>query len=286
MTSTVLKRCFSLLKAWGPAVFWMCLIFSASADRQSVAHSSRIVEPFCRWIYPSITRAQIENVQFVVRKGAHMSEFALLGLLLLYALSTRRGDPRRWMIHAWVLAVVYAAADELHQTFVPGRDGCVRDVVIDATGAALGLLAYYGFLRWRDARKAARPASQTQVFQAVPVPRPTFADRVLFTLQGEDFENNARVQLAIQDRLQRENGGRLILGRNPAAAHLLLKNTSISGQHLALIVRSGQFEVEDLDSSNGTRLNGRRLSPFQPAPLTDNDRLEVGEVLLHFRRST
>jgi pSer/pThr/pTyr-binding forkhead associated (FHA) protein len=64
----------------------------------------------------------------------------------------------------------------------------------------------------------------------------------------------------------------------------VVKNTSVSGQHLALIIHCGKFEVEDLDSSNGTRLNGRRLQPFQPTPLAHNDRLEAGEVLLHFHR--
>lgn len=292
MIAPFTRRCLALVKTWGPAVFWMCLIFSASADSQSVKHSSRIVEPFCRWIYPNVTAAQVETVQIIVRKGAHMTEYALLALLLLYALSTRRGDPRRWMSSAWVLSVAYAAADEFHQLFVPGRSGLVTDVLIDATGAALGLLAFYGFLQLRDARAAAKTEAPAELAplppplpsKPEPLHRPTFADQVLCTLHGEDFENRAQIRFSVQDRLQRENGGRLILGRNPAAAQLCLKNTSVSGQHLALIVRPGQFAVEDLGSSNGTRINGRRLTPFQPAPLADNDRIEAGEVLLHFRR--
>lgn len=283
MSLPSVQRCLSILKAWGPAVVWMCLIFSASADSQSVAHSSRIIEPLCRWLFPQITVAQIETVQLIARKGAHMSEYAMLALLLLYALARGRGDARRWMSSAWVLSVAYAGADEFHQVFVPGRDGNFVDVLIDGTGAALGLLACHGVLRYLESRKSA-PAPKTPSAPA-PVHRPSFADQVLCTLHGEDFENRSQIRLAIQDRLQRENGGRLILGRNPAAAQLLVKNTSVSGQHLALILHAGSFEVEDLDSSNGTRLNGRRLAPFQPAPLADNDRIEAGEVLLHFRRN-
>lgn len=41
---------------------------------------------------------------------------------------------------ALMFAVLFAASDEWHQTFVPGRDGCVRDVVIDASGASVAAL--------------------------------------------------------------------------------------------------------------------------------------------------
>lgn len=292
MIPNLTSRCLAILKAWGPAAFWMILIFSASADSQSVAHTSRIIGPFCRWIYPNVSQEQVETVQFIVRKGAHMSEYALLSVLLLYALSTNRGDPRRWISSAWVLSAAYAAADEFHQLFVPGRNPAVLDVLIDSTGAALGLVACHGVLRWRESKKpmagggasAAQVAPVSPVQAPEPLQRPTFADQLLCTLHGEDFENRTQIRFAVQDRLQRDNGGRLILGRNPAAAQLCVKNTSVSGQHLALILRRGQFEIEDLDSSNGTRLNGRRLTPFQPAVLADNDRIEAGEVLLHFRR--
>lgn len=286
-----IPRCLTILKSWGPAVLWMFIIFSASADSQSVAHTSRIIEPFCRWLFPNVTVAQVETVQFIVRKGAHMTEYAMLGVLLLYALSAGRGDPRRWISSAWVLSVAYAATDEFHQLFVPGRNASFVDVCIDATGAALGLLACYGVLRLRAAKAeaAAPPVAETPTVLAAASALPhraRFADQLLCTLHGEDFENRAQIRFTVQDRLQRENGGRLILGRNPVAAQLCVKNTSVSGQHLALILRHGQFEIEDLDSSNGTRLNGRRLDPFHPSPLADGDRIEAGEVLLHFRRMT
>jgi len=275
------------LKTWGPAIVWMVIIFSASADSDSVAHSSRIIEPICRWLFPNITYDQLETVRTITRKGAHMTEFALLAVLLLYALSTGRGNPRKWLSSAWVLSTAYAAADEFHQLFVVGRNGSVWDVVIDSTGAALGLLICYFFLRARSEK--AEPgqekleAASVPASPLVPPARPSFGEQLLCTLQGEDFENRSQVRLSVQDRLQRENGGRLILGRNPAA-HLCVKNTSISGQHLSLIFRNGQFEVEDLNSSNGTRVNGRRIVPFRPVTIADGDRIEAGEVLLHFHR--
>lgn len=278
--------CLLKAKRWGPVVFWMIVIFSASADSGSVAHSSRIIDPICFWLWPDISVAALETIHFLVRKSAHMTEYALLALLLLRALSHERGEVRRWISSAWVLATAYAASDELHQLFVEGRNGSFIDVLIDSAGAALGLFAYSWVVRRRSEKAALQPIpAEVGVPAAHSLPhRPTFADQLLCILQGEDVENRSQVRFEVQDRLQREHGGRLVLGRNGQTAHLCIKNTSVSGQHLALIFRNGQVEVEDMGSSNGTRVNGRKLDPFRPAPIADGDRIEAGEVLLHFRR--
>jgi VanZ family protein len=70
-------------------------------------------------------------IDFVLRKGAHMTVYAALAIALLRA--TR--DVRI----AFVLTVAYAITDEYHQTFVRGRHGTIHDVLIDAVGAAIGL---------------------------------------------------------------------------------------------------------------------------------------------------
>lgn len=273
------------LKRWGPVFVWMLIIFSASGDSSSMDHSSRIIEPFFRWLMPNITPGQLEMVHLTVRKGAHMAEFALLALLLLRALSYERGDAREWIPAAWVLATVYAASDELHQVFVPQRGASIIDVGIDSAGAALGLLGCYLVLETKAHKTEAEELPQESEPEPAPPPlhRPSFADRLICTLHGEDFENRAQIRFEVQDRLQRENGGRIVLGRNSSLAHLCIKNTSVSGEHLSIHFRNGQFTIEDLNSSNGTRVNGRRLTAFRPAPLADGDRIEAGEVLLHFR---
>jgi VanZ family protein len=73
----------------------------------------------------------------VLRKMAHAAEYALLAALLLRALA------RPWL--AFLVALAYAASDELHQHFVRGRAGTPRDVAVDAVGALIGLVAlFYG----------------------------------------------------------------------------------------------------------------------------------------------
>ncbi len=70
----------------------------------------------------------------VLRKCAHATEYAILAVLLLRALERE--------VPAFVLAVAYAASDELHQHFVRGRHAAPLDVAIDAAGALLGLFLY------------------------------------------------------------------------------------------------------------------------------------------------
>jgi VanZ family protein len=75
------------------------------------------------------------------RVVAHFSEYALLTALWIWALSPRLG--RRALLAAAGISLAYAISDELHQSFVEGRDSDPFDVLIDAAGIAfaVGMLA-------------------------------------------------------------------------------------------------------------------------------------------------
>ena len=78
--------------------------------------------------------------EFMVRKLAHLTEYAVLGCLLLFLLSAmfRRG---RWLVPAVVaLIFVFATMDEFHQSFVQGRTALPEDVLLDTLGACIGVL--------------------------------------------------------------------------------------------------------------------------------------------------
>ena len=77
----------------------------------------------------------------ILRKGAHLTEYAILMILLL-----RTRIPAKL---AFVLGVLYASSDEWHQTYVAGREGRPRDVVIDSIGLLTGLWASKAFPRAR-----------------------------------------------------------------------------------------------------------------------------------------
>jgi VanZ family protein len=106
-----------VLFRWLPAIVLMLVIFLFSAQ-------------------PSENLPDFEWLDRVVKKGGHMLGYALLALAYWWALGFRRD--RRWQ--AWILALVYAATDEWHQSFVPGRSPSVWDVLIfDNLGALLAL---------------------------------------------------------------------------------------------------------------------------------------------------
>jgi VanZ family protein len=117
----------------------MVLIFIASGDLMSAEHTSRFLIPFLRWIAPNISPATVALIQLLVRKCAHLTEYAILASLLWRALNG--GHRRFWRaaMEALAIATVYASLDEFHQSFIPSRTGAFEDVLIDCFGAMLGL---------------------------------------------------------------------------------------------------------------------------------------------------
>jgi predicted small integral membrane protein len=94
---------------------------------------------------------QFGALDFDAKKGGHVVGYALLGLAYLYALVPRGLASAQAARVAVLLAILYAVSDEVHQVFVPGRGAGVRDVVIDAVGASLGV----GLRLRRQGRRAA-----------------------------------------------------------------------------------------------------------------------------------
>jgi len=139
------------LKYWLPVLVWMGLIFSASSDSHSYEHSSRFIEPFLRWLFPRLPETYVHDLHELLRKCAHLTEYAVLALLIRRAVSQPAPRPWNWSQArlALLLVMLYAATDEFHQQFVPTRTSLVSDVFIDTTGGALGLFALWLFGRWR-----------------------------------------------------------------------------------------------------------------------------------------
>ena len=132
------------LKYWLPVLLWMVFIFIGSTDLMSAEHTSRFIGPFLRWFAPEITDATVTSIQLIVRKCAHLMEYAILSALLLRALRQHLLAARSV---AFVLAALYAVVDEFHQSFVPSRTGSPWDVLTDSIGAILGLVIYVRMTR-------------------------------------------------------------------------------------------------------------------------------------------
>ena len=89
----------------------------------------------------------------LLRKLAHITIFGVLWLTLARATYWRRP------ILASVIAILYAISDEVHQSFVDGRHGSPVDVVIDAAGVGIALLAWIVVTRRRNVVTSARAVS-------------------------------------------------------------------------------------------------------------------------------
>lgn len=146
------RRFFLTFLAWLPAAAWYFLIwnFSAQTAAESSGTSGGVTNRALMWIYPSYRNmtpearnALIESLSFVVRKGAHMFlYFVLMGLLLL-ALRTLIQHSGCQAAAAAALCALLAGLDEYHQTFVPGRSGELRDVLVDLSGGCIFLLLWW-----------------------------------------------------------------------------------------------------------------------------------------------
>ena len=103
-----------------------------------------------------LTNTLFNNLTTIVRKCAHAFEYFVLGILLLNAIRQIWSAKRKksW-VRYWYLAVVgasvYAVTDEAHQAFVSGRSCELRDIVIDALAAGVGVGVVMLIRRWRKA---------------------------------------------------------------------------------------------------------------------------------------
>ena len=83
---------------------------------------------------------------FVVKKLAHIAEYATLSLLLYRGFMASGFKSGKAGVYAIVLSIIYAISDELHQSFTPGREPRVRDIIFDTIGAGLAIYCFRKFL--------------------------------------------------------------------------------------------------------------------------------------------
>lgn len=137
-------------------IFQMIFIFAMSSfgSDSSNAQSSQVIQ-ILHQVFPSlsshISGLDASALAFIVRKTAHFTEYAILGILFYFFY--RQTLPQKNGLQLFVLAILssflYACTDEIHQLFVPGRSGQFTDVLVDTLGASFGcmVLALSNYLR-------------------------------------------------------------------------------------------------------------------------------------------
>ena len=116
-----MSKVLDIVPRWVPAILMMLVIFGFSSQ-------------------PDGTLPDFQSSDRLVKKTAHVIVYGMLALSYLRAL------PGRNYRLAWLLSLIYAASDEFHQSFVPGRTSLITDVfVFDNLGAILALFLHYRF---------------------------------------------------------------------------------------------------------------------------------------------
>ena len=135
---------------------WMIVIFSFSAQPadDSGATSQGVGAFLAELFVPgygdwSMQRQEafVEKIDHPVRKAGHLTEYAILGTLVTGTVFSFGLRGKRAALTAEGVGVLYAASDEFHQLFVPGRGSQITDVLIDASGFAVGVAAVFVIFR-------------------------------------------------------------------------------------------------------------------------------------------
>ena len=108
----------SQVARWLPPLLWAAVIFTFSSLRNPV------VSQFFVWDY-------------IAKKIAHVTEYAILFLLIL------RATKKNWILSI-LLTIAYAVTDEFHQSFIPGRTPAIYDIGLDTSGANIA-----GYIIWK-----------------------------------------------------------------------------------------------------------------------------------------
>ena len=128
----------------------MAVILSLSGDSFRDQATASVVRPLLEALLPWASAHMIDGLHWLIRKSAHMMEYGILVTLWFTALTRNaRLTRRRATWGAFVVAVTWAAVDELRQATTATRSGSASDVAIDATGAAVA--AFFAGAGWREA---------------------------------------------------------------------------------------------------------------------------------------
>lgn len=140
------------------AIFLNCatiFYFSNQVANTSSKQSSRVVEIVSN-IFPIIKNMEEQQKTYIkeniltpiVRKTAHFSIYTMLGILTTnFMITIKNKEMYQIFIYALIFCAFYAVTDEFHQSFIPGRSAEIRDVLIDFSGALVGVLFTIGITK-------------------------------------------------------------------------------------------------------------------------------------------
>jgi VanZ family protein len=146
-----------IIKYWLPVLFMIGAMYYASTDIFSGENTRNLIERIVLWLRPHTSERALLKINYIVRKMAHFTEYAMLAALLFRAF---RADSLaywrlRWAVYSFAVAASWALLDEFHQRFTRTRGGSIYDSLLDSSGALFMLIVIALFnLRRRQKTKS------------------------------------------------------------------------------------------------------------------------------------
>ena len=122
-----MKQLSKFLILWLPPTLWASVIFIFSS-------------------FSSIATSEIFWQDFILKKTAHIIEYAIFATLLFRSLKESGADRKKAGFLALLIAFLYAITDEIHQSFTPGREPRFRDIIFDTIGATFAVYFIWNLL--------------------------------------------------------------------------------------------------------------------------------------------
>lgn len=129
-------------------IIWMITVFSFSnqASTQSSGLSGKLTTKIVNILHitegctEEDEKIVISNIEYLIRKMAHYSIYALGGFLIYLEMALYKISFKSKVLFTQLLGSIYAVTDEIHQFFVPGRSARIKDVIIDSCGVFTGII--------------------------------------------------------------------------------------------------------------------------------------------------
>ncbi|BCS80375.1 VanZ family protein [Anaerocellum diazotrophicum] len=145
------NRTISLI-SWATVILWLLIIFflssqpgtksndfSKSVTKHIIKATQKVIVPNS---YIKSRKNIITKLNNLVKKYAHVVMYLVLGILVINAFVVSGIRGCKAIIFSLIFCLFYAASDEIHQLFVPGRGAKATDVLIDGIGALIGIGIY------------------------------------------------------------------------------------------------------------------------------------------------
>ena len=140
------------ISRYAPLLLWIALIFFLSSNLGAANNTSRIIRPLLLWLFPDITEPSIQTVHFLVRKGAHVTAYGMLGFWAFRAFRRSAVDVLRRgrFIFSLLLVSLIAITDETNQSYLASRTGSPWDVALDTSAGLTVILIFYLYEKYRQ----------------------------------------------------------------------------------------------------------------------------------------